>query len=149
MFRFLFAIQMIDEIKAKHKRPPTDPPLPPLLPSLPGVFLKEVRGAARRIPEFPDDVGVDHRRLDVGVTEVLLDLPDVHAVQQQMCRKAMAKRVNGHRLVDLRRHGCGVDGLLDDGFEEVMAAQSDLVERLARFEPRLVKMAPGSERPED
>ena len=33
--------------------------------------------------------------------------------------------------------------------DEVMAAQSDLVEPLARFEPRLVKMAPGSERPED
>jgi tRNA-splicing ligase RtcB (3'-phosphate/5'-hydroxy nucleic acid ligase) len=33
--------------------------------------------------------------------------------------------------------------------EEVMAAQSDLVEPLARFEPRLVKMAPGGEPPED
>jgi tRNA-splicing ligase RtcB len=33
--------------------------------------------------------------------------------------------------------------------EEVMAAQQDLVEPLARFEPRLVKMAPGGERPED
>ena len=33
--------------------------------------------------------------------------------------------------------------------DEVMAAQSDLVEPLARFEPRLVKMAPGSEKPED
>jgi tRNA-splicing ligase RtcB len=33
--------------------------------------------------------------------------------------------------------------------DEVMAAQRDLVERLARFEPRLVKMAPGSEPPED
>jgi tRNA-splicing ligase RtcB len=33
--------------------------------------------------------------------------------------------------------------------DEVMAAQSDLVEPLARFEPRLVKMAPGGERPED
>jgi tRNA-splicing ligase RtcB len=33
--------------------------------------------------------------------------------------------------------------------DEVMAAQSDLVEKLARFEPRLVKMAPGGERPED
>jgi len=31
----------------------------------------------------------------------------------------------------------------------VMAAQSDLVEPLARFEPRLVKMAAGDERPED
>ena len=33
--------------------------------------------------------------------------------------------------------------------EEVMAAQSDLVEPLARFEPRLVKMAPSGEPPED
>jgi len=30
-----------------------------------------------------------------------------------------------------------------------MAAQADLVEPLALFHPRLVKMAPGSERPED
>jgi tRNA-splicing ligase RtcB len=33
--------------------------------------------------------------------------------------------------------------------DAVMAAQADLVEPLARFEPRLVKMAPGSEPPED
>ncbi len=33
--------------------------------------------------------------------------------------------------------------------EEVMAAQSDLVEPLAQFFPRLVKMAPAGERPED
>jgi len=33
--------------------------------------------------------------------------------------------------------------------DEVMAAQSDLVEPLARFEPRLVKMAPSGEPPED
>ena len=32
---------------------------------------------------------------------------------------------------------------------EVMAAQSDLVEILARFDPKLVKMAPAGERPED
>lgn len=32
---------------------------------------------------------------------------------------------------------------------EVMAAQADLVEVLARFDPRLVKMAPQGERPED
>jgi hypothetical protein len=30
-----------------------------------------------------------------------------------------------------------------------MAAQRDLVEPLARFEPRLVKMAPSGEPPED
>jgi len=33
--------------------------------------------------------------------------------------------------------------------EEVMRAMEDLVEPLARFEPRLVKMAPAGERPED
>ncbi len=33
--------------------------------------------------------------------------------------------------------------------DEVMAAQRDLVETLARFEPRLVKMAPAGEAPED
>lgn len=33
--------------------------------------------------------------------------------------------------------------------DDVMAAQSDLVETLARFEPRLVKMAPSGEPPED
>jgi tRNA-splicing ligase RtcB (3'-phosphate/5'-hydroxy nucleic acid ligase) len=32
---------------------------------------------------------------------------------------------------------------------EVMAAQADLVEVIARFDPRLVKMAPSGERPED
>ena len=33
--------------------------------------------------------------------------------------------------------------------DEVMAAQNDLVEPLARFEPRIVKMAPSGEPPED
>jgi tRNA-splicing ligase RtcB len=33
--------------------------------------------------------------------------------------------------------------------DEVMARQRDLVEVVARFDPKLVKMAPGGERPED
>jgi tRNA-splicing ligase RtcB len=33
--------------------------------------------------------------------------------------------------------------------ETVMAEQADLVEPLARFHPRLVRMAPAGERPED
>jgi tRNA-splicing ligase RtcB (3'-phosphate/5'-hydroxy nucleic acid ligase) len=32
---------------------------------------------------------------------------------------------------------------------KVMAAQTDLVETLATFEPKMVKMAPAGERPED
>ena len=33
--------------------------------------------------------------------------------------------------------------------DEVMAAQTDLVTVLGQFEPKLVKMAPAGERPED
>jgi len=33
--------------------------------------------------------------------------------------------------------------------DEVMAAQKDLVRPLARFTPRIVKMSPAGERPED
>jgi tRNA-splicing ligase RtcB len=33
--------------------------------------------------------------------------------------------------------------------DEVMRAQVDLVEPIARFDPKLVKMAPMGERPED
>jgi tRNA-splicing ligase RtcB len=32
---------------------------------------------------------------------------------------------------------------------QVMAAQADLVEVIGRFDPKLVKMAPHGERPED
>ena len=38
---------------------------------------------------------------------------------------------------------------IEQTIDEVMAAQRDLVEPLARFEPRLVKMAPSGEPPED
>jgi tRNA-splicing ligase RtcB len=41
-----------------------------------------------------------------------------------------------------------VPGVYKD-IHQVMAAQADLVETLARFDPRIVKMAPHGERPED
>jgi tRNA-splicing ligase RtcB len=41
-----------------------------------------------------------------------------------------------------------VPGVYKD-IHEVMAAQQDLVEVLAEFQPRLVKMAPSGERAED
>jgi len=41
-----------------------------------------------------------------------------------------------------------VPGVYKD-IHQVMAAQTDLVEVLGRFDPRLVKMAPHGERPED
>ena len=51
--------------------------------------------------------------------------------------------------------GADTDAGLDEvpmayqDIEVVMRAQADLVEKMARFEPKLVRMAPAGERPED
>ena len=59
-------------------------------------------------------------------------------------------------MVELREKGvrllsAGLDEVpaVYKNIDEVMAAQSDLVEPIARFFPRMVKMAPAGERPED
>jgi hypothetical protein len=49
-----------------------------------------------------------------------------------------------HQILIAEKPKCGRVGI-----DEVMAAQSDLVEPLARLEPCLVKMAPSGEPPED
>lgn len=59
-----------------------------------------------------------------------------------------------HRLLDergVRLLSAGLDEvpMVYKDIHAVMAAQADLVEPLARFDPKLVKMAPAGERPED
>jgi len=62
---------------------------------------------------------------------------------------AKVKRLLKERGVQLISAGLDeVPGVYKD-IHQVMAAQADLVEVLARFDPRLVKMAPHGERPED
>jgi tRNA-splicing ligase RtcB len=59
------------------------------------------------------------------------------------------KKLLESRGVELMSAGLDeVPGAYRD-IDQVMAAQSDLVEPLARFHPRIVKMAPAGERPED
>lgn len=80
-----------------------------------------------------------------------------HGAGRVMSRKRAIRSLNwqdANRL--LREKGvtlmsAGLDEVpfVYKNIEEVMAAQTDLVEVLARFEPRLVKMAPAGERPED
>ncbi len=53
------------------------------------------------------------------------------------------------RRVKLLSAGLDEAPMAYKNIDEVMAAQSDLVETLARFDPRLVKMAPSGEPPED
>jgi tRNA-splicing ligase RtcB len=62
------------------------------------------------------------------------------------------KEVNMHlreRGVTLISAGLDEVPMVYKDIHQVMAAQSDLVEVLGRFDPRLVKMAPAGERPED
>jgi tRNA-splicing ligase RtcB (3'-phosphate/5'-hydroxy nucleic acid ligase) len=60
-----------------------------------------------------------------------------------------AQRFLRERNVKLLSAGLDEVPMAYKDIDEVMAAQQDLVEPLARFEPRLVKMAPGGEPPED
>lgn len=63
--------------------------------------------------------------------------------------RADLARVLHERGVTLLSAGLDEAPMAYKDIDEVMAAQSTLVEALARFQPRLVKMAPGGERPED
>ena len=53
------------------------------------------------------------------------------------------------RQVTLLSAGIDEVPMVYKDIDQVMAAQQDLVEVLARFDPRLVKMAPSGEPPED
>jgi tRNA-splicing ligase RtcB (3'-phosphate/5'-hydroxy nucleic acid ligase) len=68
---------------------------------------------------------------------------------KQMFTWEMAQRFLRERGVTLISAGLDEVPMAYKDIDEVMAAQTDLVEPLARFEPRLVKMAPAGERPED
>ncbi len=80
-----------------------------------------------------------------------------HGAGRVMSRKKAMRSLNwqdANRM--LRQRGvtlisAGLDEVpyVYKNIEEVMAAQTDLVDIVARFDPRLVKMAPQGERPED
>ena len=60
-----------------------------------------------------------------------------------------ANEVLRERGVTLLSAGLDEVPMVYKNIHEVMAAQTDLVEVLGQFDPRLVKMCPGGERPED
>ncbi len=80
-----------------------------------------------------------------------------HGAGRQMSRKKAkdtlnwrdAKKFLADKGVTLISAGLDEVPMSYKPIEEVMAAQSDLVEIIARFDPRIVKMAPAGERPED
>ncbi len=80
-----------------------------------------------------------------------------HGAGRRMSRKQAIKSFTWHEVKKYLRErdvtliSAGLDEvpMAYKDIETVMAAQSDLVEKLARFDPRLVKMAPAGEKPED
>ncbi len=80
-----------------------------------------------------------------------------HGAGRVMSRKAAASKLRWKDAQQLLKErgvtliSAGIDEVpfVYKDIDEVMAAQSDLVEPVARFFPRIVKMAPAGERPED
>jgi tRNA-splicing ligase RtcB len=80
-----------------------------------------------------------------------------HGAGRRMSRTAAIKQFNWNDAMQyLRDRGvkllsAGLDEvpMAYKNIVEVMAAQRDLVDTVARFDPRLVKMAPAGEQPED
>jgi tRNA-splicing ligase RtcB (3'-phosphate/5'-hydroxy nucleic acid ligase) len=80
-----------------------------------------------------------------------------HGAGRRMSRKAAkrqfdwpyAKKLLAERGVTLLSAGLDEVPMAYKDIEVVMAAQKDLVEKLARFDPKIVKMAHAGERPED
>jgi tRNA-splicing ligase RtcB len=90
-----------------------------------------------------------------GISESLHSA--AHGAGRKMSRKKAketftwsdAKKFLQERGVLLLSAGLDEVPMAYKDIQEVMAAQSDLVEPVARFDPKIVKMAPGGERPED
>ncbi len=80
-----------------------------------------------------------------------------HGAGRRMSRTAALAKFNwndvkqflNERQVVLMSAGLDEVPMAYKDIEEVMASQQDLVSTIARFDPRLVKMAPAGERPED
>ena len=80
-----------------------------------------------------------------------------HGAGRRMSRTAAKQRFDwpeterllAERKVTLLSAGLDEVPMVYKDIDDVMAAQADLVEPIARFLPRIVKMAPPGERPED
>jgi tRNA-splicing ligase RtcB (3'-phosphate/5'-hydroxy nucleic acid ligase) len=80
-----------------------------------------------------------------------------HGAGRRMSRKAAKEKFTWNEVkrylreqgVELLTAGLDEAPMAYKDIDEVMAAQDELVEIVARFQPKLVKMAPAGERPED
>ena len=90
-----------------------------------------------------------------GVAESLASAS--HGAGRRMSRKAATQQFRWNHIkplleaagVELLSAGIDENPHAYKNIDEVMAQQRDLVDVVARFDPRIVRMAEGSERPED
>src|SRR5450631_4903620 len=79
-----------------------------------GALLELARNAIERAHDLPDDLGgdtrIERRGIELGMTQQDLDHPDIGVLYEQMCRKAVTKRVRRHPLVDLGHAGRSMAG---------------------------------------
>jgi len=90
-------------------------PLGPPVPEGQSVY-----GASDPPPAAVQNVGVNHGRTDIGVSEQLLNRADIVAIFQQMGGKGMAHGVRAGWLRDAGLEPCIFDGLLENRLVEVV-----------------------------
>ena len=97
---------------------------------------------------IPYAVGVD---IACRMKMTVLDIP-VCDLEQKEDRLTRAIKAETRFGIGVNFKECRAHDVLDADWSvsrEVMAAQNDLVTVLGQFDPKLVKMAPSGERPED
>ena len=101
-----------------------EPDLQPNSPaSSKGAALERVGGASDTSASGSvQDVRVNHRRLQVPVTQKLLDRADIVALFEQVGRERMPKRMTARGLLDAHVPYCLRDRALDIPVLEVMPA---------------------------
>src|SRR5262249_30842735 len=62
--------------------------------------LQPIERAANAKPAAIENVQIDHRRVQIRMAEQFLDRADVVSCFEQMCRKAVSKRVTASVLCD-------------------------------------------------
>jgi hypothetical protein len=82
--------------------------------------MSAIEGAADAARAPVENVGVDHRRPNVVVSEELLDGADVVALLQKVGRKRMAQGVGSGVFGDASGTDGGFDRTLDDGLMQVV-----------------------------
>ena len=85
---------------------------------------QDVHRTSNGAPAAVEDVGVNHRRADVPVSQQLLDRPDVVSVLEQMGGERVAECVAGDTFFDARQIRRFFDSALKNGFVQMVTTSN-------------------------